>query len=170
MAVCYTRCPVDDGIFPSLDRARNGEGLEASFNAFKIPESNFLVFEATVKSCRGGCQPVTWYISIRLVIIDISFEKIIQQVFCNTNNVPGRGSGQSYGRKRRDATASFALNNPAWSSLSSISSSSSGSSTSNIISSTMKSAEDANEEELVMEMLRVHFISDSYQCINRFGW
>jgi len=41
-----------------LDRARDGEGLEARFNAFKIPESNFLVFEATVKSCRGGCQPV----------------------------------------------------------------------------------------------------------------
>ena len=52
------RCPVDEGIFPSLDRARDGEGLEARFNAFKIPESNFLVFEATVKSCRGGCQPV----------------------------------------------------------------------------------------------------------------
>lgn len=59
-AYVYTnRCPVDDGIFPSLDRARSGEGLEASFNAFKIPESNFLVFEATVKSCRGGCQPVS---------------------------------------------------------------------------------------------------------------
>ena len=55
------RCPVDDGIFPSLDRARSGEGLEASFNAFKIPDSNFLVFEATVKSCRGGCQPVSKY-------------------------------------------------------------------------------------------------------------
>lgn len=31
--------------------------LEARFNAFKIPESNFLVFEATVRSCRDGCQP-----------------------------------------------------------------------------------------------------------------
>lgn len=31
--------------------------LEARFNAFKIPESNFLVFEATVKTCREGCQP-----------------------------------------------------------------------------------------------------------------
>ncbi|XP_046440407.1 uncharacterized protein LOC124191300 isoform X2 [Daphnia pulex] len=116
-------CPVDDGIFPSLDRARSGEGLEAAFNAFKIPESNFLVFEATVKSCRGGCQPV----------------------FCNTNNVPGRGSGQSYGRKRRDSPAGFALNKPAWLSLSSSSS-----------SSTMKPIEDTNEEELVMEMLRVY--------------
>ncbi|XP_057373812.1 uncharacterized protein LOC130694749 isoform X2 [Daphnia carinata] len=125
-------CPVDDGIFPSLDRARSGEGLEASFNAFKIPESNFLVFEATVKSCRGGCQPV----------------------FCNTNNVPGRGSGQSYGRKRRDTTATFALNKPAWLSLSSSSSGSSSSSSSS--SSSMKSIDETNEEELVMEMLRVY--------------
>jgi len=54
----FYSCPIDDAIFPSLDRARDGEGLEARFNAFKIPESNFLVFEATVKSCKGGCQPV----------------------------------------------------------------------------------------------------------------
>ena len=64
-------------------------------------------------------------------------------MFCNTNNVPGRGSGQSYGRKRRDSPVSFALNKPAWLSLSSS-------------SSTMKSIDDTNnEEELVMEMLRV---------------
>lgn len=31
--------------------------LEARFNAFKIPESNFLVFEANVRTCREGCQP-----------------------------------------------------------------------------------------------------------------
>jgi hypothetical protein len=68
------------------------------------------------------------------------------KVFCNTNNVPGRGSGQSYGRKRRDSPAGFALNKPAWLSLSSSSS-----------SSTMKPIEDTNEEELVMEMLRVNF-------------
>jgi len=122
-------CPVDDGIFPSLDRARDGEGLEARFNAFKIPESNFLVFEATVKSCRGGCQPV----------------------FCNSNNLPGRGSSQSYGRKRRDSPASpigsFALNKPAWLSLSSSSSTSSSKPT---------TEESTTEEELVMEMLRVY--------------
>lgn len=53
-----TRCPVDNYVFPGLDRAREGNGLEARFNAFKIPESNFLVFEATVKTCREGCQPV----------------------------------------------------------------------------------------------------------------
>lgn len=51
------RCPVDPYVFPELDKSRAGDTLEARFNAFKIPESNFLVFEATVKSCREGCQP-----------------------------------------------------------------------------------------------------------------
>lgn len=40
-----------------MDKGRNGDSLEARFNAFKIPESNFLVFEATVRTCRDGCQP-----------------------------------------------------------------------------------------------------------------
>jgi hypothetical protein len=53
------RCPVDNYVFPGLDRSRSGDGLEARFNAFKIPESNFLVFEATVRTCRDGCQPVS---------------------------------------------------------------------------------------------------------------
>lgn len=51
------RCPVDTFVFPELGRSREGDALEARFNAFKIPESNFLVFEATVKTCRDGCQP-----------------------------------------------------------------------------------------------------------------
>lgn len=55
----YFRCPVDPDVFPELDKGRNGDSLEARFNAFKIPESNFLVFEATVRTCRDGCQPVT---------------------------------------------------------------------------------------------------------------
>ncbi|XP_017148717.1 uncharacterized protein LOC108159711 isoform X1 [Drosophila miranda] len=50
-------CPVDPFVFPELDKLRDGDTLEARFNAFKIPESNFLVFEATVRSCREGCQP-----------------------------------------------------------------------------------------------------------------
>ncbi|KAJ9583139.1 hypothetical protein L9F63_022518, partial [Diploptera punctata] len=50
-------CPVDNYVFPGLDRSRAGDGLEARFNAFKIPESKFLVFEATVRTCRDGCQP-----------------------------------------------------------------------------------------------------------------
>lgn len=50
--------------------------MEARFNAFKIPESNFLVFEATVKTCRDGCQPA----------------------YCN--GIAGR-SETSFGRKKR---------------------------------------------------------------------
>ncbi|XP_037812213.1 uncharacterized protein LOC119603977 [Lucilia sericata] len=50
-------CPVDPYVFPELDKLRDGDTLEARFNAFKIPESNFLVFEATVRTCREGCQP-----------------------------------------------------------------------------------------------------------------
>ncbi|XP_055379401.1 uncharacterized protein LOC129610746 isoform X3 [Condylostylus longicornis] len=50
-------CPVDPYVFPELDKLRDGDTLEARFNAFKIPESNFLVFEATVRTCRDGCQP-----------------------------------------------------------------------------------------------------------------
>lgn len=52
--------------------------MEARFNAFKIPESNFLVFEATVRTCRDGCQPA----------------------YCSGGT--GR-SEPSFGRKRRDA-------------------------------------------------------------------
>lgn len=52
-------CPVDNYVFPGLDRSRSGDGLETRFNAFKIPESNYLVFEATVRTCREGCQPVS---------------------------------------------------------------------------------------------------------------
>lgn len=51
-------CPIDPFVFPALGLSRDGSGLQNSFNAFKIPESNFLVFEANVKTCRGGCEPV----------------------------------------------------------------------------------------------------------------
>lgn len=50
-------CPVDPYVFPELDRGRIGDTLEASFNAFKIPESNYLIFEANVRTCKDGCQP-----------------------------------------------------------------------------------------------------------------
>lgn len=53
----FSSCPVDSFVFPELDKLRSDDSLEARFNAFKIPESNFLVFEATVRSCRDGCQP-----------------------------------------------------------------------------------------------------------------
>ena len=38
---------------------RSDDGLETNFAAFKIPESNFLVFEATVRSCQSGCRAVS---------------------------------------------------------------------------------------------------------------
>nr|CAI5863577.1 unnamed protein product [Callosobruchus analis] len=76
-------CPVDPFVFPELDKGRNGDTLEARFNAFKIPESNFLVFEATVRTCRDGCQPA----------------------YCQTGT--GR-SEPSFGRRRRDVNATLA--------------------------------------------------------------
>lgn len=80
-------CPVDPFVFPELGKGRSGDTLEARFNAFKIPESNFLVFEATVRTCRDGCQPA----------------------YCPT------GSGRaetSYGkRRRRDVNATLTLDN-----------------------------------------------------------
>ncbi|TRY70509.1 hypothetical protein TCAL_16447, partial [Tigriopus californicus] len=51
-------CPIDPYVFPSLGLARSGDGLSTSFNAFKIPESNFLVFEATVHTCKTDCPAV----------------------------------------------------------------------------------------------------------------
>ncbi|KAF2352891.1 PAN/Apple domain [Trinorchestia longiramus] len=70
-------CPVDNYIFPALGRARSGEGLETRFSAFKIPESNFLVFEANVRPCKNACTPA----------------------FCRDTH--GRGEIESYGRRRR---------------------------------------------------------------------
>ena len=53
------RCPVQQNVFPALGRARSGDGLRADFNAFKIPESNMVVFEAKVRTCRRQCEPVS---------------------------------------------------------------------------------------------------------------
>ncbi|KAK8781131.1 hypothetical protein V5799_017530 [Amblyomma americanum] len=50
-------CPVDLYVFPELHKAPDG-ALEAEFYAFKIPDSNLLVFQATVRTCRGPCEPV----------------------------------------------------------------------------------------------------------------
>lgn len=79
--ICF-RCPVDSYVFPELDKSREGDVLEARFNAFKIPESNFLVFEATVRTCRDGCQPA----------------------YCNSGT--GR-SEPSFGRKKREVNATL---------------------------------------------------------------
>ncbi|RVE48307.1 hypothetical protein evm_007058 [Chilo suppressalis] len=75
-------CPVDPDVFPELDKGRSGDSLEARFNAFKIPESNFLVFEATVRTCRDGCQPA----------------------YCPSHT--GR-SEPSFGRRRRDVNSTL---------------------------------------------------------------
>lgn len=75
---------MDSYVFPELDKGRNGDSLEARFNAFKIPESNFLVFEATVRSCREGCQPA----------------------YCPSGS--GR-SEPSFGRRKRDVNSTLAL-------------------------------------------------------------
>ncbi|XP_076371603.1 uncharacterized protein LOC143257164 [Tachypleus tridentatus] len=50
-------CPIDLYVFPELHRTPDG-ALEADFYAFKIPDSNLLVFQATVRTCRGPCEPV----------------------------------------------------------------------------------------------------------------
>ncbi|OWR45493.1 hypothetical protein KGM_207532 [Danaus plexippus plexippus] len=81
-----TGCPVDPDVFPELDKGRNGDSLEARFNAFKIPESNFLVFEATVRTCRDGCQPA----------------------YCPSHS--GR-SEPSFGRRRRDLNSTTDVGN-----------------------------------------------------------
>lgn len=67
-----------------MDKGRNADSLEARFNAFKIPESNFLVFEATVRTCRDGCQPA----------------------YCPSGS--GR-SEPSFGRRKRDVNGTLVL-------------------------------------------------------------
>lgn len=64
-------------VFPELVRLRDTDSIEARFEAFKIPESNFLVFEATVRTCRDVCQPA----------------------YCSSSS--GK-SEPSFGRRRRD--------------------------------------------------------------------
>lgn len=78
---------MDPFVFPELGKGRNSDTLEARFNAFKIPESNFLVFEATVRTCRESCQPA----------------------YCPT----GAGRAEtSYGRRRRrDVNATLTIEN-----------------------------------------------------------
>ncbi|GFQ79649.1 uncharacterized protein TNCT_647901 [Trichonephila clavata] len=71
-------CPVDLYVFPELQKTPDG-ALQADFYAFKIPDSNLLVFQATVRTCRGPCEPV----------------------ICSDRGRPG--SFPSWGRKKRFA-------------------------------------------------------------------
>lgn len=67
-------------MFPELHKTPDG-ALEAEFYAFKIPDSTFLVFQATVRTCRGPCEPV----------------------ICQDRG-RGHGSFPSWGRRRRDVS------------------------------------------------------------------
>ncbi|XP_076352939.1 uncharacterized protein LOC143248450 isoform X2 [Tachypleus tridentatus] len=80
-------CPVDLYVFPELHRTPEG-ALEADFYAFKIPGSNLLVFQATVRTCRGPCEPV----------------------ICSDRGRPG--SFPSWGRKKRAVSSPVSLVTP----------------------------------------------------------
>ncbi|RWS29725.1 uncharacterized protein B4U80_08834, partial [Leptotrombidium deliense] len=82
-------CPVDLYVFPELHKTPDG-ALEAEFYAFKIPDSNFLVFQATVRTCRGPCEPV----------------------IC-ADRGRGHGSFPSWGRKKRSVNGTEALHEAA---------------------------------------------------------
>lgn len=90
----YFSCPVDPFVFPELDKSRAGDQLEARFNAFKIPESNFLVFEATVKTCREGCQPVCY----SYFLVSRHSSMLLFQVYCQG---PAGRNEPSFGRRKR---------------------------------------------------------------------
>jgi len=50
-------CPTDPvNVFPELQRTPDG-ALESEFYAFKIPDSSFLIFQATVRTCKSPCEP-----------------------------------------------------------------------------------------------------------------
>lgn len=57
LLINFFSCPADLYVFPELHKTPDG-ALEAEFYAFKLPDSNFLVFQATVRTCRGPCEPV----------------------------------------------------------------------------------------------------------------
>ncbi len=56
--IVFFSCAVEPMIFPPLERVGDGR-LQAYFEAFNIPEADFLVFEATIRPCRDGCPPVS---------------------------------------------------------------------------------------------------------------
>lgn len=134
---CTFRCPVDNYVFPGLDRLREGDSLEARFNAFKIPESNFLVFEATVRTCRDGCQPA----------------------FCSS--ATGR-SEPSYGRKRRSISneTETDIEDNSSSTMSPATNVTNISGNQDSSNGTVTEVKDASQkEEYVREMIEVHVIS-----------
>jgi hypothetical protein len=139
-------CPVDNYVFPGLDRLREGDSLEARFNAFKIPESNFLVFEATVRTCRDGCQPA----------------------FCSSGT--GR-SEPSYGRRRRSITAESEIESQSNSTKSNDTETVKSPGNGNGTDAQVKDASE-NQEEFVREMIEAghhfsHFSFYPYYYVRR---
>lgn len=129
-SICSYSCPVDNYVFPGLDRLRDGDSLEARFNAFKIPESNFLVFEATVRTCRDGCQPA----------------------YCSGGT--GR-SEPSFGRRRRDVSQNDTI--PEENEISVITKNNTNDTSSNstfVVEDTVSKEEEAEEEEEEEEHVR----------------
>ncbi|XP_015594188.1 uncharacterized protein LOC107267249 isoform X3 [Cephus cinctus] len=123
-------CPVDNFVFPGLDRLREGDSLEARFNAFKIPESNFLVFEATVRTCRDGCQPA----------------------YCSGS--AGR-SEPSFGRKRRDVGNDTLIESDEDVANMTVSTSTMNTTSTDEDVQKEEKQEEENEEEHVREMIEV---------------
>lgn len=131
---------MDNYVFPGLDRLRDGDSLEARFNAFKIPESNFLVFEANVRTCRDGCQPA----------------------YCSGGT--GR-SEPSFGRRRRDVNNDTVADENEVSPITMMDGGTENASTilnaTSIADDEPEDEEDEEEEEHVREMIEVdnfHFV------------
>jgi len=119
-------------VFPGLDRLRDGDSLEARFNAFKIPESNFLVFEANVRTCREGCQPA----------------------YCSGGT--GR-SEPSFGRRRRDVNNDTVADEDEVSPITVMDGDVNNASATifNVTDAVDEEPEDEEEEEHVREMIEV---------------
>lgn len=119
-------------MFPGLDRLRDGDSLEARFNAFKIPESNFLVFEANVRTCHNGCQPA----------------------YCSGGT--GR-SEPSFGRRRRDVNNDTVADEDAESPITMMDDDSTNASATifNATDTTSDKLDKEEEEEYVREMIEV---------------
>ena len=53
-----SRCTVDPYLFQNF-LTEDGDQLEATFKAFKFPESNFVLFKGTVNVCLDRCTGVS---------------------------------------------------------------------------------------------------------------
>ena len=60
---------MDPEIFPRLRVNLKTGALEATFSAFKLPNSDFMIFEAKVKTCRGPCPKVSMWIVVESIFL-----------------------------------------------------------------------------------------------------